>query len=64
MKFLAAIRGDIPQEYLKDIPLSQLTPYEIDFVQKMGAQKILMSPSPHMVESTDIRLSTNQSRRS
>lgn len=40
MKFLAVVKGELPQEYLSDFPFSQLTPFEIDFIQKMSIQKV------------------------
>jgi hypothetical protein len=65
MKFLAYIKGEVPQEYLADYPFSQLTPYEIDFIQKMSTQKVLpIDLSPNFTEGSDIRSSANQSRRS
>jgi hypothetical protein len=40
MKFMAVVKGELPQEYLTGFPFSQLTPFEIDFIQKMTIQKV------------------------
>jgi hypothetical protein len=62
MKYLACVQGELSQHYLTDFPFSQLTPYEIDFIQKMSVPKALQVDLP--VEGSDVRSSANQSRRS
>jgi hypothetical protein len=39
LKFLAFLKGDISPKLLTGYPLSHLTPFEIDFIQKMNPQK-------------------------
>jgi hypothetical protein len=34
IKYLSVVKGSLPKEIFNDIPLSQLTPYEIDFIQE------------------------------
>jgi hypothetical protein len=45
------VKGELPQKLFSGYPLSQLTPYEIDFIQKMNSQKLIVSEAAATLKS-------------
>ncbi len=64
IKYLSVVKGNVPKEIFNDIPLSQLTPYEIDFIQKANGQRPIDFSSYTMTENSEVRSVASQSRRS
>lgn len=64
IKYLSVVKGNVPKEIFNDIPLSQLTPYEIDFIQKANGQRPIDMSSYTMTENSEVRSIASQSRRS
>jgi hypothetical protein len=52
IKYLTVVKGSAPKEIFNDIPLSQLTPYEIDFIQKANGQRPIDFSSYSVTENS------------